>query len=209
MQTWAAPFCFGFVLSFSLILAIGAQNAFVIRQGLMREHVGALVLFCGLSDALLIIVGIGGLAPLIAHVFKLIEVWVFAAAALWLAVYGGIRGYAALRGQSKLVAGAVKPNGLVPTLVTASILTFGNPHVYLDTVVLIGTVSLKFEGNAKFAYAIGAICASIMFFAGLGYGASLLSGIMIRPHAWRVLDAAVSLVMLVLAFGMAREGGWV
>jgi L-lysine exporter family protein LysE/ArgO len=157
----------------------------------------------------LIVVGIGGLAPLVADVLKLMEAWLFAAAALWLAAYGVIRGYAALRGQATLVAAALKPNGLKLTLMTAAILTFGNPHVYLDTVVLIGTVSLKFEGTAKLAYAVGAICASIMFFSGLGYGAALLSGVMNRPYAWRVLDATVSIVMLVLAFGMARAGGWV
>jgi L-lysine exporter family protein LysE/ArgO len=114
-----------------------------------------------------------------------VEQWVFAGAALWLGVYG-----------------------LMTTLAMAAVLTFGNPHVYLDTMVLIGTVSLQFEAQAKIAFAVGAATASFVFFTGLGYGAAALSGIMQRQNAWRILDAAVAVVMLVLAFGMARAGGW-
>jgi len=209
VPVWAAPFGVGFALSFSLILAIGAQNAFVLRQGLLRRHVGPLVLFCALADAALIIAGVGGLAPMVAHSLAALEAWVFLGAALWLGVYGGMRGYAAWRGQAVLEAGSAKQKLLLPTMLIAAVLTFGNPHVYLDTVVLIGTVSLQFEGADKLAYAVGAVCASFTFFTGLGYGAALLSGFMTRPHAWRVLDASVALVMLVLAFGMARAGGWV
>ena len=90
----------------------------------------------------------------------------------------------------------------------AAVLTFGNPHVYLDTMVLIGTVSLQFEHTAKIAFAIGAATASFVFFTGLGYGAATLSGIMKRQNNWRILDAVLAVVMLVLAVGMARAGGW-
>ena len=208
VPSWTAPFGVGFALSFSLILAIGAQNAFVLRQGLMRQHVGALVLFCALSDAVLIVVGVGGVAPYMAHWLTAIEQWVFACAAFWLGVYGMMRGYDAWRGQGALHAGVAAQNGLIKTLAMAAVLTFGNPHVYLDTMVLIGTVSLQFENTAKIAFAVGAATASFVFFAILGYCAAALSGIMQHQNAWRILDAVVATVMLVIAFGMARAGGW-
>ena len=208
LPSWTASFGIGFALSFSLILAIGAQNAFVLRQGLMREHVGASVAFCALSDAMLIVVGVGGVAPFLSQWLSLVEKWLFAVAALWLAVYGLMRGYDAWRGHGVLEFGAVAQNGLMTTLSMAALLTFCNPHVYLDTVVLIGTVSLQFEGAAKIAFAAGAITASFTFFTGLGYCAMALSGIMQSQNAWRIMDTAVAVVMLVLAFGMTRAGGW-
>ena len=208
LPSWAPPFGVGFALSFSLILAIGAQNAFVLRQGLMRQHVGALVLFCALSDAMLIIIGVGGVAPFISQWLTAVEQWLFAGAALWLGVYGLMRGYDAWQGNGVLQVGAAAQNGLMTTLAMAAMMTFGNPHVYLDTMVLIGTVSLQFEDTAKIAFAIGATTASFVFFAGLGFGAAALSGFMQRQNAWRILDAGVAVVMLVLAFGMARAGGW-
>ena len=208
LPSWTAPFGVGFALSFSLILAIGAQNAFVLRQGLMRQHVGALVLFCALSDSVLIFVGVGGVAPFMAQWLTAVKQWLFAGAALWLGFYGLIRGYYAWWGRGALQAGKVAQNSLMTTLAMAAVLTFGNPHVYLDTMVLIGTVSLQFEHTAKIAFAIGAATASFVFFTGLGYGAATLSGIMKRQNNWRILDAVLALVMLVLAVGMARAGGW-
>ncbi len=208
LPSWTAPFGVGFALSFSLILAIGAQNAFVLRQGLMRHHVGALVLFCALSDAMLIIIGVGGVAPFMSQWLTAFEQWLFAGAALWLGVYGLMRGYDAWQGNGVLQIGAAAQNGLMTTLAMAAVLTFGNPHVYLDTMVLIGTVSLQFADTAKIAFAVGAATASLVFFTGLGYGAAALSGFMQSQNAWRMLDAGVAVVMLVLAFGMARAGGW-
>ena len=209
LPSWTAPFGMGFALSFSLILAIGAQNAFVLRQGLMRQHVGALVLFCALSDAMLIIAGVGGMASFMGKWLTAVEQWVFAGAALWLGVYGLIRGYSAWRGHGVLCIGTAAQNGLITTLAMAAVLTFGNPHVYLDTMVLIGTVSLQFLGTAKIAFTVGAATASLVFFTSLGYGAAALSGVMQRQNAWRIFDAAVAVVMLVLALWMAQAGGWV
>ena len=128
------------------------------------------------------------------------EQWLFAGAALWLGVYGLMRGYDAWRGHDVLPADASPQNGLMTTLAMAAVLTFGNPHVYLDTLVLIGTVSLQFLDTAKIA--------SFVFFACLGYGAAALSGIIQHQNVWRILDAAVAVVMLLLAWGMARAGGW-
>ena len=144
-----APFGVGFALSFSLILAIGAQNAFLLRHGLMRQHVGLLVLFFALSDAMLIFLGVGGVAPFMAQWLTTVEQWLFASAALWLGVYGLMRGYDAWKGHGVLHAAATAQNGLIKTLSMAAVLTFGNPHVYLDTVVLIGTVSLQFIDTAN------------------------------------------------------------
>ena len=208
LPSWAAPFGVGFALGFSLILAIGAQNAFVLRQGLTRQYVGVVVVFCALSDALLIIIGVGGVAPFMGQWLMSVEKWLFAGAALWLGAYGLMRGHDALWGHAVLQASEAAQNGLMTTLAMAAVLTFGNPHVYLDTMVLIGTVSLQFEAQAKIAFTFGAATASLVFFAVLGYGAATLSGIMKRQNAWRILDAAVALVMLGLAFGMARAGGW-
>ncbi len=202
------PFGVGFALSFSLILAIGAQNIFVLRQGLMRQHVGALVVFCALSDAILIIVGVCGMASFMWKWLTAVEQWLFACGALWLGVYGLLRGYDAWRGRGVLKTGSAAQNGLMTTLSMAAVLTFGNPHVYLDTMVLIGTVSLQFVDTAKIAFAVGAASASFVFFTGLGYGAAALSRIMQCQNSWRILDAAVAVVMIVLAFGMAQAGGW-
>ena len=196
----------GFALSFSLILAIGSQNAFVLRQAILRQHIGAIVLFCAVSDALLIMLGVGGLSLLIADFVDQLAPWLFGGAAIWLAGYGVLRMRDAL-GNQVLTADDQPVGSLATSLAMAAILTFGNPHVYLDTVVLIGTVSLQFEDAAKIAFALGAVGASFVFFASLGYGVAALSGMMQRPHAWRLLDAAVALVMFALAYGMARAGG--
>jgi L-lysine exporter family protein LysE/ArgO len=198
----------GFALGFSLILAIGAQNAFVLRQGLTRRHVLPVVMFCAVADMLLIVAGVAGVSLLIADIASRHAPALFGVAAIWLAGYGLLR-----------VRGAVTANGIIndndgvsgqllPTLATAAVLTFGNPHVYLDTVVLIGTVSLQFDGADRIAYGAGAATASFVFFFSLGYGAKLLAPQMKRPNAWRILDAVIALVMFGLAIGMARAGGW-
>ena len=132
-----------------------------------------------------------------------------APAALWLAAYGGLRLCSAVRAGSALAGEGQEGGSLAATVATVAILTFGNPHVYLDTVVLIGTVSLQFDGADKIAYGAGAGTASFVFFFGLGYGASLLAPQMRRRNAWRVLDALIAMVMFMLALGMARAGGWI
>ena len=153
----------GFALSFSLILAIGSQNAFVLRQAILRQHIGAIVLFCAVSDALLIMVGVGGLSLLIADFVDQLAPWLFGGAAIWLAGYGVLRMRDAL-GNQALTADDQPVGSLATSLGMAAILTFGNPHVYLDTVVLIGTVSLQFDAMAKIAFAAGAMTASLVFF---------------------------------------------
>ena len=202
-----SAFFVGIAVGFSLIVAIGAQNAFVLRQGLLGQHVWVVALFCACADALLIAVGVAGLSFLLTDALHSISRWLFAGAALWLFGYGVLRLLSAVNGDS-IRSGHPVSGGLMATLWIAAALTFGNPHVYLDTVVLIGTISLQFSGMEKFAYALGATTASFIFFFTLAFGARMFAGRMQRPGAWRILDGAIALLMFALAVGMARAGNW-
>ena len=195
-------------LGFSLILAIGAQNAFVLRQGLLRRRIcrGA---FCALADMLLIVAGVAGVSLLIADFAERHAPLLFGIAALWLAAYGGLRLRSAVRAGSALAGEGQEGGSLAATVATVAILTFGNPHVYLDTVVLIGTVSLNSMVRTR-SLRGGAGTAGFVFFFGLGYGASLLARRCAR-NAWRVLDALIAMVMFMLAWNGAcrRLDRWV
>ena len=203
-----SAFLTGFFLGFSLILAIGAQNSFVLRQGLIGRHVFTVALFCSLSDALLISVGVAGISIFLNNYIDLVSDWLFGISAIWLTVYGLIRLRDAVKGKSALVIESTSTNGLISELSTLMILTFANPHVYLDTVVLIGSVSQQFPGNIKVAYILGASLASFVFFFSLAYGAKFLSPIMQKPIAWRILDSFIALVMFSLAIKMTHSVGW-
>jgi len=198
----------GFVLGFSLILAIGAQNSFVLRQGLIGRHVFIVALFCSISDALLISIGVAGISIFLSNYIDLVSDWLFSISAIWLLGYGLLRLRDAINGKSVLIAKDSSVNELASTLSFLSVLTFANPHVYLDTVVLIGSVSQQFPGNAKLAYVLGASLASFVFFFSLAYGAKFLSPIMQRPIAWRLLDSFIAFVMFTLAFKMAQTTDW-
>ena len=186
----------GFALGFSLILAIGAQNAFVLRQGLRREHVFWTSLTCALSDALLIAAGVAGFGALAVAVpwFEPLMRYGGAGFLIW---YGGQSLTRAWRGGSAMQVTGSGGGGLRATLVTVLALTWLNPHVYLDTVVLIGSVSAQYGDRLSFG--IGAVTASFVFFFGLGYGARLLLPFFIRPRAWQVLDAVIGLTMWAIA----------
>jgi len=203
-----SAFLSGFILGFSLILAIGSQNSFVLRQGLMNRHVFIVALFCSLSDALLIGIGVVGISLFLNNYIDLVSDWLFGISAIWLAGYGILRLRDAIIGKSVLIAENSSVNGLVSTLSFLSVLTFANPHVYLDTVVLIGSVSQQFPDNTKFAYVLGASMASFVFFFSLAYGAKFLSPIMQKPIAWRILDSFIALVMFSLAIKMTHSVGW-
>jgi len=203
-----SAFLTGFFLGFSLILAIGAQNSFVLRQGLMGRHVFIVALFCSLSDALLIGIGVVGISLFLNNYIDLVSDWLFGISAIWLAGYGILRLRDAVIGKSVLIAENSSVKGLVSTLSFLSVLTFANPHVYLDTVVLIGSVSQQFPDNTKLAYVLGASIASFVFFFSLAYGAKLLSPIMQKPIAWRILDSFIAFVMFSLAIKMTHSVGW-
>ena len=180
----------------------------MLRQGLTRRHVLPVVMFCAVADMLLIVAGVGGVSLLIADIASRHAPALFGLAAIWLAGYGLLRVRSAVMANGAISDGDGVSGQLLPTLVTAAVLTFGNPHVYLDTVVLIGTVSLQFDGTDRIAYGAGAATASFVFFFSLGYGATLLAPQMKRPNAWRIFDAVIALVMFGLAIGMALAGGW-
>ncbi len=182
----------GFALGFSLILAIGSQNAFVLRQGLRRQHVLAIVLTCALSDAVLIGAGVAGFGAL-AGAVPWIDPLMRYGGAGFLIVYGGLSLRAAWRGGQALRTGGGAGSGLGVALATVLGFTWLNPHVYLDTVVLIGTVSAQYPD--RLAFGIGAVLASFSFFFALGYGAGLLAPLFARPAAWRGLDLLVGLTM--------------
>jgi len=204
-----SAFLTGFILGFSLILPIGAQNSFVLRQGLMGHHVFIVALFCSLSDALLISIGVAGISIFLNNYIDLVSDWLFGISAIWLAGYGLLRLRDAINGNSTLVIESLSSNGLTSTLSFLAVLTFVNPHVYLDTVVLIGSISQQFPDSTKIAYIIGASLASFVFFFSLAYGAKLLSPIMQRSSAWRVLDSFIAFVMFALAIKMVHSGGWI
>ena len=203
-----SAFLSGFILGLSLILAIGSQNSFVLRQGLMNRHVFIVALFCSLSDALLIGIGVVGISLFLNNYIDLVSDWLFGISAIWLAGYGLLRLRDAVIGKSVLIAENSSVKGLVSTLSFLSVLTFANPHVYLDTVVLIGSVSQQFPDNTKLAYVLGASIASFVFFFSLAYGAKLLSPIMQKPIAWRILDSFIAFVMFSLAIKMTHSVGW-
>ncbi len=182
----------GFLLGFSLILAIGAQNAFVLRQGLRRAHVFWVCLTCALSDALLIAAGVAGFGSL-ALAWPWFEGVMRWGGAGFLIAYGAKNLMSAWRGGSALNATANSTGGLGATLAVLLAFTWLNPHVYLDTVVLIGSVSAQYGDRISFA--LGAICASFVFFFGLGYGARLLAPVFAQPRAWQVLDVVIGLIM--------------
>ncbi len=197
---FAAPALEGFLLGASLIVAIGAQNAFVLRQGLARRHVFAIASFCFLADATLITAGVAGLGTLVQQSPRLLTVVTLAGAA-FLFAYGALALRRALHPAALSARGAAEP-GLAPALMTVAALTFLNPHVYLDTVVLLGSLSARHEGSARVAFGAGAAFASAVWFFGLGYGARLAAPLFARPAAWRVLDAVIALVMTAIALSL-------
>ena len=187
----------GLGLGLSLIVAIGAQNAFVLRQGLRGEHVLPVVLVCAVSDAVLVVAGVLGAGALLDRVPGLLLVFRFGGAAFLLC-------YAALAARRALRPGALGAEAggagvpVATALATAFALTLLNPHVYLDTVVLLGSIA-QTHGEHRLFFAAGACTASALWFAGLGWGARLLRPLFARPGAWRVLDALVAMVMAGIA----------
>ena len=193
----------GFLLGASLILAIGAQNAFILRQGLLRQHVFVLCLICALSDALLIAAGVAGLGTLVATSPRLIA-WVTVGGALFLLAYAVLAFRRALHPLA-LHAARKGEARLGPAIAACLAFTFLNPHVYLDTVVLLGGLSAAFEGAERVAYGIGAATASFVWFFGLGYGARLLQPLFARPEAWRVLDVLIGVVIAAIGIGLVAR----
>lgn len=193
----AGAFLTGLSTGFGLIVAIGAQNAFVLRQGLRSEHVLAVCLACALSDAVLIGIGVAGFGR-IAVILPWLDPLMRLAGAAFLIWYGARSLRSALRSSSALTVTEGQGAGLRATLAACLALTWLNPHVWLDTVVLIGTISTQFPGRER-AFAAGAATASFAFFFGLGYGAGWLRPVFARPAAWRLLEGAIAAIIWAIA----------
>ncbi|WP_311244592.1 LysE/ArgO family amino acid transporter [Microbacterium sp. WCS2018Hpa-23] len=209
----------GLGLGLSLIVAIGAQNVFVLRQGIRREHVLAVVIICALSDALLIAAGVAGLGFVISNVPWLVVVarW---AGALFLLAYGIIAARRAWRGGEELrvdseETGSLSPSSgsgptatrtaprtsLAPVIATVLALTWLNPHVYLDTVLMLGSIAAT-HGDERWLFAAGAMAASILWFTALGFGARYVGRWLRTERSWRILDALIAVVMIALAVSL-------
>ena len=190
----------GFFSGLSLIVAIGAQNAFVIRQGLLRSHVALVVTVCSLADAFLIILGIGGLGKIIQSQPQALEFirWFGVAYLIWFGVKS-VR--AALSPQSLDVQGE-NENSAWKVLLTVLTFTFLNPHVYLDTVILLGSIANQFSDHRWF-FALGASLASVVWFTSIGYGARAASHLMSRPIFWKILDSVIAAIMFTIALTLA------
>jgi len=202
-------FLTGFFIGLSLIVAIGAQNSFVLRQGILKQHVFYVALFCAISDALLIGIGISGTSFLFDKFTDQILNYLLGFSALWLIVYGSLKFKAAFSGSSLIDINESTPKNLISTLSILSIFTFANPHVYLDTMVLIGSVSQQYHDEDKIIFGLGASLASFVFFFTLSYGARLLAPMMYRPYSWRILDSLIGLIMFTIAIKLAFTANWI
>lgn len=200
----APAFVNGLVLSLGLIVAIGAQNAFVLRQGLRREHVGSVVLFCALADAVLIAAGVLGMAQVLAERPGLAR-FMALAGAVFLAAYGW-RALGRARQSNQLQAtGSGTGLGLPSAIAQAAAFTLLNPHVYLDTVLLVGSIGAQQPASLQPWFVAGASCASLFWFGSLGFGARWLAPWFARPKAWQMLDGLIGLTMWLLAILLARH----
>jgi len=195
----------GMTMGLSLIVAIGAQNAFVLRQGLRREHVFAVASICALSDAALIVLGVAGFGQIVQAAPWLDPLLRYGGAS-FLTFYAAKSLYSALRSSASLRAdGSSETKSLAAVTFACLAFTWLNPHVYLDTVVLLGAVSTRFPGFEA-AFGAGAASGSILFFFSLGYGARWLAPIFARPLAWRLFDALIGIVMATIAFRLVVGG---
>jgi len=190
----------GFLTGLSLIVAIGAQNAFVLRQGLARSNVFLVVLICSVSDALLIALGVLGLGSAIESLPVLLEVvrWFGVGYLIWFGISSLRRAFKA----ESLSASSNSAASIKQAVLTTLSLTFLNPHVYLDTVIFVGGLSHQF-GDQAFVFAVGAMTASFVWFFSLGFGASKLSPLMSKPVFWKILDIFIALVMFTIAISLA------
>lgn len=191
----------GLLSGLALIIAIGAQNAFVLRQGIRREHVGVVVLLCMVSDAILILAGTAGIGALVSRFPVALDVlrWAGVAYLTWFAV----RSFASALKPSALTADAPRSRGSV--VATTLALTYLNPHVYLDTVVLLGSLANQQGPDYRWIFAAGAVVGSVIWFSALGYGARALSGALSSPRTWRIVDVGIGVVMLLLAAKLALD----
>lgn len=193
----------GFGLGLSLIIAIGAQNAFVLRQGIRGEHVTTVVAICAVSDAFLILFGISGIGLVLEQAPGAITVirWLGAA---FLISYGVLAARRSLSPHALTAGGTEVGSSRRTAILTVLALTWLNPHVYLDTVLLVGSVA-NTHGGGRWVFGAGAVVGSLFWFSALGYGARLLRGVFSRPLAWRILDATIAVIMVALGIMLIAQ----
>ncbi|MFF2113027.1 LysE/ArgO family amino acid transporter [Rhodococcus koreensis] len=194
----------GFGTGLSLIVAIGAQNAFVLRQGIVRRHVLPVVVLCAVSDVALIAVGISGIGAVLAHAPAAVTVIRWAGAA-FLVSYAVLAARRALRPGTLDATMEVGSATLATSILTCLALTWLNPHVYLDTVLMLGSVANNQGDSWRWLFGLGAATASVIWFLALGYGAQFLHRVFARPNAWRVLDAGIAALMLALGITLVTS----
>ncbi len=190
-------FISGFLISISLILALGPQNVFVLRQGLLRSHVFASCLVCSISDALLIAAGVLGVGLFITQIEGL-AVWMSIGASIFLIFYGCLRIKSALNPKGLEVDDS-ESKDLWPTMLAGLAFTYLNPHVYVDTLLLIGGASSSYIGDDQLMFGVGAATASFVFFFSLGYGAKSLSPLLNNPESWKIIDLFIAGIMFTVA----------
>lgn len=193
----------GFMVSGSLIIAIGAQNAYVLKQGILKQHIFWVVLICFLCDILLISLGIFGLGGLLVK-WKFAQLGLALLGAVFLIVYGYRSAKSAYVGNNSLVLTDERQQSIWQTVLMTLAITLLNPHVYLDTVVIIGGIAGSLSFEEKRIFLIGALLASFIWFFSLGYGARLLTPLFKKPITWRILDAFVAVIMWLIAFSLLR-----
>ncbi|WP_110180685.1 LysE/ArgO family amino acid transporter [Nocardioides solisilvae] len=206
----------GFLTGGSLIVAIGAQNAYVLRQGILRHHIGAVVLVCAVSDAVLIAAGVSGIGAIVDRAGWVVDVvrWLGVAFLLWYAAHSLRRAFRAESLHADRTGGAT-PDSRRTVVGRAVALTWLNPHVYLDTVLLVGSIAATHSGpvdgfgagvvDGRWAFGVGAMLASVAWFSGLGFGARALAPLLARPRAWLVLELVIAATMLFVAAKLAFD----
>lgn len=194
----------GLTTGLGLIVAIGAQNAFVLRQGLLHKHVPLVVAICALSDILLITCGVSGIGIVIKRFPQTLEFFRYFGA-VFLFSYGLLALRRSFFGNQKLIASGKQEQSAKQAALLCFGFTFLNPHVYLDTMILIGSIASTFPGNQSWIFACGASTASVLWFSGLGFGASLLTPLFKKPIAWRILDFLIAVTMFVIAYWLFTD----
>ncbi|MCP3429669.1 LysE/ArgO family amino acid transporter [Opacimonas viscosa] len=189
----------GFTIGLSLIVAIGAQNAFILKQGLLRQHVFWVCTVCFISDSIALSAGIAGFGLVVAKFPEIewVARWAGAAFLFW---YGAINFRSAWTNTTGLVATGDSPKSLYKTILLCLAFTWLNPHFYLDTLVMIGSISTQYPDPLMFG--VGTISASCVFFYSLGYGARLLEPVFAKPHSWRILDTLIGIIMWFIALSL-------
>ena len=197
-----APWLAGFTVCLSLIISIGAQNLYVLRQAVRGEHTRACVAWCVTSDAILMGLGVAGMAQLLSSQPD-VALWLGWGGVLFMLGYGCLALWRMCTAPDASVAAdssQVAPRGLLGVISALAVITLLNPHVYLDTVVLVGSIGARQEGAAKWWFVVGAACASLVWFAALSFAAQRMRSLFAKPIAWRVLDGLTGVMMLVLAY---------